>query len=526
MTYSKILPKEIFQRREELGIKNSVNMLFKIIEKENDNKKRKSAIKFLGLINFNSNILKKESFEILENVLISDDNIELKCEAANSISFLGLDDALKPLKWILNQETIDNQLKISALKAISNIRFQDPEIKLFIKELDSNYQSVRECVVHQLIKVKPKRLTKLLLETLENESFSEKHKIEVLKLMGYTLSKTTVFDEATKTRKLIYPEVLPDLIRHKKTLLIIITSVLKDNLLESILKILGLISSEITDDLIKYANNDDYLIKTNAIKLLGKLRINEGVKALLENLDNMYEEVSKASIESLGEIGNIEAVPKLINVLNIEDHHFEYIDLDMKWFILDAISNIYKINKDVSYEYLYSLLESKNDILLESVAYLFGEIGVVEFLEPLIRLIGKRNIDVRKAAAIALGKIGNLKGLDPLISMVENDGNYWLLKKVAADAVYNVYFRNLCIESKSSESERFFIQRTEKLIGYLKQTEDHCKVKLSLIKLLEEFGGKTALNALISQLNDFHRIVRISSSKAIKKIEKRLEEEK
>ena len=525
MTSSKILPSEIFQKREELGIKNSANMLFKIIEEEKDDKKRKSAIKYLGLINFNSNILKKECFEILENILISDDNKELKYEAANSISFLGLEDALKPLNWILNQETIDNQLRISALKAIANIRFKDPEIQLFIKELDSNYQSIRECVVHQLIKVKPIRLTKLLLEALENESFSEKHKIEVLKLVGHALSKTSVFDEASKTRKLIYPEVLPDLIQHKNTLLKIVTSVLKDNLLENILTILNLICSEITDDLIKLAYNDDFVIKTNAIKLLGKLRIKKGVNALLENLDNMYEEVSKASIESLGEIGNIDVVPKLLNILNIEDYHFEYIDLDMKWFILDAISNIYKVNKDVSYEYLYSLLECRNDVLLESVAYLLGEIGSVEFLEPLIRLIGKKNIDVRKSAAIALGKIGNLKGLDPLISMVENDSNYWLLKKVAADAVYNVYFRNLCIDSKSSESERFFIQRTEKLIDYLKQTEDHCKVKLSLIKLLEEFGGKTALNALISQLNDFHRIVRISSSKAIKKIEKRLERE-
>ena len=65
MTYSKILPSEIFQRRDEIGIKNSVNMLFKIIEEEKDDIKRKSAIKYIGLINSNSDILKKECFEIL-----------------------------------------------------------------------------------------------------------------------------------------------------------------------------------------------------------------------------------------------------------------------------------------------------------------------------------------------------------------------------------------------------------------------------------------------------------------------------
>ena len=118
--------------------------------------------------------------------------------------------------------------------------------------------------------MKPKRLIKHLLEALEDETTSEKHKIEVLMLIGHVLSKTTVLDETSRIRKLIYPEVLPDLIEHKDELLKIITSVLKDNILENILTILSLISQEITDDLIKYAYNDDCFIKANAIKLLGK----------------------------------------------------------------------------------------------------------------------------------------------------------------------------------------------------------------------------------------------------------------
>ena len=148
------------------------------------------------------------------------------------------------------------------------------------------------------------------------------------------------------------------------------------------------------------------------------------------------------------------------------------------------------------------------------------------FINPLIELLNKRNLDVRKNAAIALGKIGKSNALDPLISIIEDKNNYWLLKKVSADAIYNIYYKNLYIGRKSFESERFFVMRTEQLIDHLKDNEDeNPKVKLSLIKLLEDFGGKTSLNALLKQVNDFHRIVRISASKAIKKIEKRLEEE-
>ena len=525
MTNLKYIPREIFQRREEIGLENSLNMLSEIIEKDKDNEKRKNAIKYLGLINYNSNSLKKECFEILENILISDDNPELKSEAANSLSFLGITDALKPLKWILEQESTNNQVKISALKAIADIKFQEPEIKLFIKELDSQYQSIRECVVHQLIKLKPEKLIKPLLESLKDEDYSEKHKIEVIKLISYLLTPLKVILSKSGAQKIKYPKAITDLIQYKSTLLKISVSILKDDFLESVLTILGLIRRDITDDLINYMKNEDFVIKTNAIKLIGKLRINKAMDALLENLDNMYDEVSKASILSLGEIGEITAVPELLKILNIEDFHYEYIDIDMKWYILDAIKNIYSINKNAEFDYLYSSLNSKNNILLESTAYLFGELGREEFIVPLIRLLGKRNIDVRKNAVIALGKIANFNALDSLISVVENENNYWLLKKVAADAVYNVYLKNLCIDRKTSESERFFNIRTEKMIDYLKQTEDHCKVKISVIKLLEDFGGKTALNALLTQLNDFHRIVQISSSKAIKKIEKRLEEE-
>ena len=62
------------------------------------------------------------------------------------------------------------------------------------------------------------------------------------------------------------------------------------------------------------------------------------------------------------------------------------------------------------------------------------------------------------------------------------------------------------------------------LTDYLrtKENENH-KVKLSLIKLLEIYGGENALSALLKRVNDFHRVVRIYASNAIKRIEERLE---
>ena len=117
----KIQPREIYQRTEELGLENSANMLTEIIEKGKDNTKRREAIKYLGLISNNSLKLKKECYGLFENLLISDDIIDIKCEAAKALGRIKDQKALKPLKWVLEQEPINNEMKLSVLKAIKNI---------------------------------------------------------------------------------------------------------------------------------------------------------------------------------------------------------------------------------------------------------------------------------------------------------------------------------------------------------------------------------------------------------------------
>ena len=53
--------------------------------------------------------------------------------------------------------------------------------------------------------------------------------------------------------------------------------------------------------------------------------------------------------------------------------------------------------------------------------------------------------------------------------------------------------------------------------------DENFKVKLAIIKFLEVFGGNTALNAVLRQLDNFYRVVGIAATRAIKKIEKRIE---
>ena len=296
----------------------------------------------------------------------------------------------------------------------------------------------------------------------------------------------------------------------------------ENELMNSAITILKLLEKEIETDLLKLLLVDDLIVKKNATVLIGKLKIKNAVDLLIMNLEDIYDEVSIASIESLSEIGDISAVPELLDILDIEDLST---DLDLRLHIVDAIKKIYLSNRGVSYDYLYSCLKSKNNTIRESVAFILGEIGNDEFVNYLVGLLNVKNVDVQKGTIIALGKIGSVAPLDNLIKILEDKNSYWLIKKVTVDAIFNI-FQNNWFRVKDEEN---LIRGTLKknlamLVSYLgNAAEENFKVKLSLIKLLETYGNENSLSELLKRVNDFHRVVRIRASNAIKKIQERID---
>jgi len=445
MPYSNLSPQEIFERREEFGLENSVEMLTDIIETDKDSNKRKKAIKFLGGIIKYIPKLNNECFITLESILISEPNITIKCEAAEALGKLKNEKALKPLNWILEQKSTEVDLRSAVLDAIMKTKFKDPQITTFINELDSEYGSIREYVKNQLVGLEPEILIRLLLDNLESENISNKHKSEIIKLIGYELSSLNISFQDRDSIKLKYPEVVSSLLRNKAVILRQITRNLKTEdmeLVNSATLILRLLSPEINKDVIKLLLSDDFIIRKNAITIAGKLKIKDALEPLFSGLDNIYREVSIATIEALGEIGDLSSVSELLDVLNVEDISFEYTDIDMKFYIMDAVKKIYSSNKGSNYDYLLTNLESNSETLKESIAFILGEIGNEEFSGPLTKLLKTRNLDVKKNAIIALGKIGSIDPIPHLIEILENPDSYWLIKKVAMDAIYYIFQRN------------------------------------------------------------------------------------
>ncbi len=529
MSDPKPSPLEIFTKRQEFGLENSVEMLIDIIETEKNNSKRKEAVKYLGRIASYIPQLKNECFTTTENILISEDKIDLKCEAAKALGKLKNDKALKPLRWMLELKIDSVELRLAILKAIMTIKFNEPQINVFIKELDSRYNAIREFVRNHLVEVEPEILINSLVTNLKSEDISNEHKTEIIKLIGYELSSINIAFQDMNYIKVKYPKLIPRLYSDKMVLLNQITRTLKEEdskLIDSAVSILKLLSPEINKDVIKLLLSDDFIVRKNAITLTGKLKLKDAVDTLITGLDNIYSEVSVATIEALGEIGDLSAVPELLDVLNVEDISFEYTDIDMKFYIMDAVKKIYSNNQDADFRYLFSLLKSDSEALKESIAFILGEIGNEEFTRPLIDLLKIRNLDVKKNTIIALGKIGTIDPLHSLIEILENPDTYWLIKKVAVDAIYNIFQRNWYrVKAENGDLERTLNKHIGTLIDYLKRSEaENTKVKVSLIKFLENYGEKSALIALLSRVNDFPRIIRIHASNAIKKIEEKIEE--
>ena len=518
MEKTKIRPREIYQRSEEFGLLSSANMLIGIIESDKDNKRRLESIKYLALISDNSTEIKEGSFAIFENLLVSSDEVVSKSEAAKALGRIKHEKGLKPLKWILEQTHINHQIKLSALKAIKEIRFHEPEVELFIHELDDSFKPIRDFVSVQLLGLSPNKLVDLLLDSLKNRKLSNFHKIESIKLLANKLS-------GINNIRIEKPAILTNLIFYKNTLLEVIIQILREEeneLMNSAITILKLLEKEIETDLLKLLLVDDLIVKKNATVLIGKLKLENAVDLLIMNLEDIYDEVSIASIESLSEIGELSAVPELLDILDIEDLST---DLDMRFYIVDAIKKIYLSNSDASYDYLYSCLNRQNSTIRESVAFILGEIGSDKFVTYLVDLLNVENIDVQKSTIIALGKIGNVAPLDNLIKILEDRNSYWLIKKVSIDAIFNIFQNNWFRAKDDVNVIRGALNKNLAiLVSYLgNAAEENFKVKLSLIKLLETFGNKHSLSELLKLVNDFHRVVRIRASKAIKKIQARID---
>lgn len=211
----------------------------------------------------------------------------------------------------------------------------------------------------------------------------------------------------------------------------------------------------------------------------------EVVDKLLDNEDHY---IRRITVETLGELGDPQAVEYLMQSLK-----------DTDWYVqIKAADALVKIGKP-TVEWLILALEDTNRGVRRRAVEALGKIGDLKAVEPLILMLKDKDDDVRMEAADALGRLRDLQAVEPLILSL--DDNERGVRSRAADAL-----------GKLGDT-----QAVEPLILTLKDPSRGVRIKT--VWALGEIGDLRAVMPLTHTISDQNWDVRMEAARALGRLE-------
>lgn len=302
----------------------------------------------------------------------------------------------------------------------------------------------------------------------------------------------------------------------------------------------------------------DWEDRRRAARLLGKTKEPEALPALISALEDKDEDVKQAAILALANLGDDSAVdellkPKIINSENFDIRwaaHFALCKLqkagdlrvieemlksadDPLWIIRNAATEVlsrqidllsqepapdnikiflrilatseYEIQEkvisaleEIGKKNIHLMTEGLNSIsdnVRAGTARILGEIGDLEVVEPLIKLLSDRNSYVRLSAVLALGKLKDESSLYSLIDKLNDTDKK--IRKAAIDVLAS-----------------FGKSATAPLINSLKYAQGK-EFKKNIIKTLGKIKDPASLYLVMQALYDSFSVVRNAAIDAI-----------
>lgn len=149
-------------------------------------------------------------------------------------------------------------------------------------------------------------------------------------------------------------------------------------------------------------------LKTQQIDAEMKPIHRRDITMLVYLLKSPYQLDREKASDYLGDIGNPEAVPALIEALN---------DPTISWLAAESLG---KIGDTRAVGPLIAVLNSDEKWLRRNAADALGKLHASSAVEPIIRLLSDKKHDVREIAARVLGQIGDERTV-PALHNLEND---------------------------------------------------------------------------------------------------------
>lgn len=335
--------------------------------------------------------------EKLVEMLSGDQNVNVRAAAAKTIGVLQYKKAIPQLIKALSDE---EWVCFSALEALTYLK-DDSSLDAIINLLNNPSETIRYAAIEALGKIDSSKAVQYLTEhTSKAVGFEKIATIKSLARIGCVPSLPGV------------AEVLIDMLQEdewddKLTAMKALVSIRAENAIHHMVDMAGsfdlsepdsedklLAIKEVVhsfgcnDSLIALLNDDSmkYRGKVVAIEIVGNLRCNKSVPALVKLLKSDYRDVRRTSIKSLGQIESDEAKECLMEAISDSDSHVRK----------TAVAALGKIGLMTAFEPLMTMLrnEQYNDVIDEFIAALMN-INARLFLAR----IGEFNENIRSIAA-------------------------------------------------------------------------------------------------------------------------------
>ncbi|MEQ8221265.1 MAG: HEAT repeat domain-containing protein [Candidatus Eremiobacterota bacterium] len=270
--------------------------------------------------------------------------------------------------------------------------------------------------------------------------------------------------------------------------------------------------------LVSSLSSEDYQIKLNAVKTLGRIGDNRAVDGLIKLCSDENEKIRAYAVNSLGYIKDKRALDTMFKAL-VSDNEF------VGRYAVEALIYLGK----PSVPLLIEGLKHENTYVRMKCASALGRIGDREAVEPLIEAMWDKNEQVRGASANALGFIGDRRAFEILFVKMGDEDTH--VQAYSADALIRLgnFAIDFLIKRLNDDDETIRVNAT-KILGRMGDsravpalTEILLKDKSYLPRAyaasaLGLIGDTSSIDILCTSLGDENELVRLHSIEALSRI--------
>lgn len=428
--------------------------------------------------NWNQTQAAKSTIPVYLKLLV-DEDATIRNNADQII--MGLDNYWKTSEIAKNSVPIfisaltsnDPGVRSSAAEVLGEIK-DDRAIEPLIAALEDEVNYVREEAVKALEIFEDKRAVEPLIIALRfNDSYEEI--IEALN----SIDRDWTSSAAAKKAVPLFMEMLKSRQIKQRREAALMLGKIKDNIA--------------VEALMLTLKDEDEKVRDLTVKALSEIKDTRIVEPLILNLKNEDRNLRESAARILGNLGDKRSVGPLIDLLKDYDN----------WVRAQAALSLMLIKDSRAVEPLISVLKDKDFNVKYNAISALGEFKDNKAVKPLIAALKDKDEIIRNQAALSLGQLHDHQAIEPLIQGLRNEENY----------LYPGALNDLdpdWINTKSAKS------MVPVLITDLKSNDQN--IRCTAATLLGYLKDNRAVEPLTNALNDDNKDVRRNAAKALEDI--------